>query len=82
MQQPLKFLPDGPAATAVVAKFAQRGCPVGLSYATVRDYCESVDDLPQIAPTDGDLKNVQRPWTVIGHIHVAELRNRPNTGGD
>jgi len=64
MQQPLKFLRDAPAAEAVVAKFAQRGCPVGLSYATVRDYCESVDDLPQIAPTDGDLKNVQRPWTV------------------
>src|SRR5204862_5748300 len=35
-----------------------------LSYDTVRDYCESVDDLPQIAPTDGDLKNVQQPWTV------------------
>ena len=51
MQQPLKFLRDAPAAAAVVAKFAQRGCPVGLSYATVRDYCESVDDLPQIAPT-------------------------------
>jgi SAM-dependent methyltransferase len=35
----------------------------------VRDYCESVDELPHIAPTDGDLKNVQRPWavkTVVG----------------
>ena len=34
------------------------------SYATVRDYCESVDELPQIAALDGDLKNVQRPWAV------------------
>ncbi len=69
MPQPLKFLRDAATAAAVVARFANRGCPLGLGYATVRDYCESVDELPQIAPTDGDLKNVQRPWavkTIIG----------------
>jgi SAM-dependent methyltransferase len=64
MQKPLRFLPNANAAASVVAKFGQRACPLGLSYATVRDYCESVDELPQIAPTDGDLKNVQRPWAV------------------
>ena len=64
MPKPLKFLPSGDAAAAVVGKFSPRSCPIGLGYATVRDYCESVDDLPQIAPTDGDLKNVQRPWAV------------------
>jgi len=64
MQKPLKFLPNTNAANAVVASFGQRACPPGLSYATVRDYCESVDQLPQISPTDGDLKNVQRPWAV------------------
>jgi SAM-dependent methyltransferase len=69
MQQPLRFLRDTATAAAVVARFANRGCPLGVGYATVRDYCESVDELPQIAPTDGDLKNVQRPWavkTIIG----------------
>lgn len=34
------------------------------SYATVRDYCQSLDHLPQITGLDGDLKNVQRPWAV------------------
>lgn len=34
------------------------------SYATVRDFCDSADHLPQITSGDGDLKNVQRPWTV------------------
>jgi 2-polyprenyl-3-methyl-5-hydroxy-6-metoxy-1,4-benzoquinol methylase len=69
MQRPLKFLRNAAAASTVLEKFRQRGCPYGSSYATVRDYCESVDILPQIAPTDGDLKNVQRPWavkTIIG----------------
>ncbi|MFN2621449.1 MAG: methyltransferase domain-containing protein [Chthoniobacterales bacterium] len=28
----------------------------------MRDYCESLDQLPQISAVDGDLKNVQRPW--------------------
>lgn len=64
MPQPLRFLPDATAAAAVVARFAQRAPAEELGYATVRDYCESVDDLPHIAPTDGDLKNVQRPWAV------------------
>ena len=36
----------------------------GLDYATVRDFCDSADHLPQICYLDGDLKNVQRPWTV------------------
>lgn len=35
-----------------------------LSYATVRDFCDSADNLPQICYLDGDLKNVQRAWTV------------------
>jgi hypothetical protein len=34
------------------------------SYATVRDFCDSADHLPQITSGDGDLKNVQRPWAV------------------
>jgi hypothetical protein len=41
------------------------------SYATVRDYCESLDEIPWISAVDGDLKNVQRPWTakaILAHI--------------
>lgn len=34
------------------------------SYATVRDYCDSADWLPQLMLFNGDLKDVQRPWTV------------------
>jgi len=33
-----------------------------LSYATVKDYCDSADRFPNIMRNDGDLKDVQRPW--------------------
>jgi hypothetical protein len=33
-----------------------------LSYATVRDYCDSFDHLQPLATANGDLKDVQRPW--------------------
>ena len=48
----------------MMARFSKENREAGTSYATVRDYCESVDLLPEIAPTDGDLKNVQRPWAL------------------
>ena len=35
-----------------------------LSYATVRDYCDSADHFPRLATLQGDLKDVQRPWAV------------------
>ncbi len=44
--------------------FSAAGPAPETSYATVRDYCESLDHLPQITGLDGDLKNVQRPWAV------------------
>jgi len=40
------------------AKFPVRG----ISYATVRDYCDSFDHLRPLATANGDLKDVQRPW--------------------
>jgi hypothetical protein len=64
MFQPLRFLENPAQAEAIAARFSGRGPGAGLSYATVRDYCESVDELRQISPLDGDLKNVQRPWAV------------------
>ena len=48
----------------MVERFAKTERRWGISYATVRDYCESRDELPQITGSDGDLKNVQRPWAV------------------
>ena len=35
-----------------------------LSYATVRDYCDSFDNLPTLATANGDLKDNQRPWVL------------------
>jgi hypothetical protein len=33
-----------------------------LSYATVRDYCDSFEHLYKLATANGDLKDCQRPW--------------------
>ena len=63
MSQPVRFLKNNPAvAAAILERFSKSDRGLGISYATVRDYCESVDELPQITGLDGDLKNVQRPW--------------------
>jgi Methyltransferase domain len=35
-----------------------------LSYATVRDYCDSFENLSPLATKSGDLKDVQRPWMI------------------
>ena len=63
MSQPLRFL-DKPTAAAILERFAKTDRGPGISYTTVRDFCESRDELPQITGLDGDLKNVQRPWAV------------------
>jgi hypothetical protein len=55
---------DSATAAALAERFSQRSCEAGFTYATVRDYCDSADLLPQITGSDGDLKNVQRPWAV------------------
>ena len=41
-----------------------------LSYATVRDYCDSADNLAQVMRFDGDLKDVQRPWMLKSILGV------------
>ena len=60
----MHFLANAADAAAVIACFRGQKIAGELSYATVRDYCESADLLPQITGRDGDLKNVQRPWAV------------------
>jgi hypothetical protein len=64
MAQPYLYLPNPSVAETIRQRFAHRETKADASYATVRDYCESVDFLPQISGMDGDLKNVQRPWVV------------------
>lgn len=64
MVRPRRLLSDAQAA-AILGRFGDRPQqPCEISYATVRDFCESADLLSQITPSDGDLKNVQRPWAV------------------
>jgi Methyltransferase domain len=64
MAKPRRFLSNPAAAAEIVARFPAANPAPETSYATVRDYCESLDHLPQITGLDGDLKNVQRPWAV------------------
>jgi SAM-dependent methyltransferase len=64
MSRPLRLLSNPAAASGIIARFSKAPHPPGTSYATVRDYCESLDELPQVTAMDGDLKNVQRPWAV------------------
>lgn len=63
MTQPIRFL-DSARAAAIIERFTARDCAERLSYATVRDFCESADLLPGVTQHNGDLKNVQRPWAV------------------
>ncbi|MEY2564182.1 MAG: hypothetical protein QOH88_2375 [Verrucomicrobiota bacterium] len=51
-------------AEAIVERYGTADKTPETSYALVRDYCDSLDQLPQITGLDGDLKNVQRPWAV------------------
>lgn len=64
MPPPLRHLTNPAAAAAIVERFSKSDRGLGTSYATVRDYCESLDELRQITAMDGDLKNMQRPWAV------------------
>ena len=63
MTAQVRFLDDRTRAD-LRERFSSRQSTHGTTYATVRDYCDSVDRLPQITGLDGDLKNVQRPWAV------------------
>jgi hypothetical protein len=53
-----------PTLPSLVARYANRAAYPALSYATVRDFCDSVDHLPSLATHQNDLKDAQRPWAV------------------
>jgi len=47
-----------------------------LSYATVRDYCDSFDHLGPLATANGDLKDSQRPWMLKAILGAGGGRRR------
>ncbi len=55
----------------LIERYAARPPFEALSYATVRDYCDSADVLPDLANRVGDLKDVQRPWAVKAVLNAA-----------
>lgn len=62
--QPAVALPvlSGLDKEALLARY--RKYPLDeFGYATVRDFCDSADQLPNLMLFNGDLKDVQRPWT-------------------
>lgn len=57
-------------ASELMGLYGEREIP-RLSYATVRDYCDSADHLPELARASGDMKDVQRPWllkAIVGSV--------------
>src|SRR5205823_11975663 len=61
----------GTARVPVPAEGFPTLAPPRLGYATVRDYCESVEQLPLLATASRDLKDVQRPWAlkaIVGSV--------------
>jgi hypothetical protein len=54
---------DNSSVAQIAARYATVPVPT-LGYATVRDYCDSMDHLRSLATANGDLKDVQRPWVL------------------
>ena len=51
--------------------YSKRSTPPSISYATVKDYCDSFDNLRPLATLNLDLKDVQRPWmfkTIVSSV--------------
>jgi hypothetical protein len=47
-----------------------------LSYATVKDFCDSFDYMRPLAELNGDLKDVQRPWTLKSLLSILPMSSR------
>lgn len=45
----------------LLSRYSKRSLGPGLSYGTVRDFCDSADHLPFLSGIQGDLKDLQRP---------------------
>ncbi|RZM82893.1 class I SAM-dependent methyltransferase [Leptolyngbya iicbica] len=71
---PVKFL-DESSKRDLIDRYSQKEF-AELDYALVRDFCDSSDHLPQICHLNGDLKNVQRAWTVKAVLGTLPLGSR------
>lgn len=71
--QPVLLL-DEASRSALISRYANsRHIPSSLNCATVQDFCDSADHLPQICYQNGDLKNVQRAWivkSILGQVPI------------
>ncbi|MBV9657073.1 MAG: methyltransferase domain-containing protein [Verrucomicrobia bacterium] len=63
-QSPAPLPPADDQFAALRARYVGRFPVPAVSVGTVRDYCDSADHLPALANAQGDLKDLQRPWTV------------------
>ncbi len=61
---------------ALIARYSGRFQVPLLSYGTVRDYCDSCDNLPWLSSVQNDLKDLQRPWTVKATLGLVPLGSR------
>jgi glycosyltransferase involved in cell wall biosynthesis/2-polyprenyl-3-methyl-5-hydroxy-6-metoxy-1,4-benzoquinol methylase len=63
---------------AIANRYRGRGRLVTapLSYGTVRDFCDSVDNLRPIATANGDLKDNQRPWVLKAILSIVPFGGR------
>jgi SAM-dependent methyltransferase len=54
---------DASALERLAGRYAEHNL-ADISYATVRDYVDSFENIKPLAEAQGDLKDVQRPWTL------------------
>jgi glycosyltransferase involved in cell wall biosynthesis len=62
---------DDKALERIYSRYGTRFQIEPVSYATVNDYCDSFDNLNPLATSNGDLKDVQRPWilkAILGRV--------------
>jgi SAM-dependent methyltransferase len=65
-----------PASRAALLQRYQGAPLADRGYATVRDFCDSVDHLRPLCQMNGDLKDVQRPWTVKAVLSAVPAGSR------
>ena len=71
--RPAEPVLDAAALRDAARRYRDHRAP-GMSYATVRDYCDSHDHLRPLATMSGDLKDVQRPWALKAVLGAARGR--------
>lgn len=63
LMQKRRLVPNKKVQTVLFEQYQGKSIP-DISYATVPDFCDSADFLPQIVRFESTLKDAQRPWAV------------------